>query len=66
MNVEAILTKLESIGYKTIGGDKYFVVGDNRTNSNDSRYEVGLVDKEDILGSVQVRIFPINKITIVK
>ena len=58
--------KLESIGYKTIGGDKYFVVGDNRTNSNDSRYEVGLVDKEDILGSVQVRIFPINKIKIVK
>lgn len=58
--------KLEEIGYKKIGGDKYFVVGDNRPESNDSRMQVGLVDKEDILGKVNVRIFPLNKIKIVK
>lgn len=53
--------KLESIGYLKIPGDKYFVVGDNRMNSTDSRM-IGLIDKKDILGSVSYRIFPINKI----
>lgn len=57
--------KLETIGYLTIPGDKYFVVGDNRENSTDSRY-IGLIDKENILGSVDLRIFPLNKISKVK
>lgn len=57
--------KLETIGYITIPGDKYFVVGDNRTNSTDSRV-LGLIDKKDILGSVSFRIFPITKIGKVK
>lgn len=57
--------KLESIGYLKIPGDKYFVVGDNRMNSTDSRV-IGLIDKENILGSVSYRIFPINKIGNVK
>ncbi len=53
--------KLESIGYLSIPGDKYFVVGDNRIDSTDSR-AIGLIDKENILGSVSFRIFPITKI----
>lgn len=53
--------KLESIGYINIPGDKYFVVGDNRSNSVDSRM-IGLIDKKDILGNVNIRIFPFNKI----
>lgn len=53
--------KLETIGYLNIPGDKYFVVGDNRLNSTDSR-ALGLIDKENILGSVSFRIFPITKI----
>lgn len=57
--------KLESIGYLTIPGDKYFVVGDNRNDSTDSRV-IGLIDKENILGSVSLRIFPLNKIGKVK
>lgn len=57
--------KLESIGYLTIPGDKYFVIGDNRDESTDSRV-IGLVDKEDILGSVSYRIFPLNKVGRVK
>lgn len=65
-HAETFNFKLENIGYKTIGGDKYFVVGDNRLDSNDSRFEVGLVDKQDILGRVNLRIFPINKISKVK
>ena len=58
--------KLEEIGYKTIGGDKYFVVGDNRPHSNDSRMQVGLVDKENILGKVNLRIWPIYRVKVVK
>lgn len=57
--------KLQTIGYLTIPGDKYFVVGDNRGDSTDSRV-IGLIDKKDILGSVSVRIFPITKIGKVK
>lgn len=57
--------KLETIGYLTIPGDKYFVVGDNRTNSTDSRV-IGVFDKEDILGKASFRIFPINKIGKIK
>ena len=57
--------KLGDSGYQKIPGDKYFVVGDNRNNSMDSRI-IGLVDKEQILGSVSFRFFPFNKIGKVK
>lgn len=52
--------KLEMIGYLKIPGDKYFVVGDNRNHSTDSRM-IGLIDKKDIKGKVSLRLFPINK-----
>ena len=38
-----------------------FVLGDNRTNSHDSR-AMGDVDKRKILGKVYLRLFPLNKI----
>ena len=52
--------KLEKVGYLKIPGDKYFVVGDNRNHSTDSRM-IGLIDKKDIKGKVSLRLFPINK-----
>lgn len=43
--------------------NKVFVMGDNRTNSMDSRDEsVGLVDINDIMGEVIVRLYPFDKI----
>ena len=40
-----------------------FVLGDNRSNSLDSRSkEIGVVPYEDIVGVVIVRLFPFNKI----
>lgn len=42
---------------------KYFVMGDNRFASLDSRDEqVGLVSEEDVIGSVLVRLWPINNV----
>lgn len=57
--------KLSSIGSLNIPGDMYFVVGDNRGNSVDSRM-IGLIDKKDILGNSSIRIFPFNKIGRIK
>ena len=38
---------------------KYFVMGDNRQHSTDSRSEqVGFIDRDDILGKALLRVFP--------
>ena len=57
--------KIETLGRINVPADTYFVVGDNRGNSSDSRM-FGPVDKKQILGSVSFRFFPITKIGIVK
>ncbi|MGF7012118.1 signal peptidase I [Lachnospiraceae bacterium PF1-22] len=47
----------------TLGEDEYFVLGDNRNNSMDSRNpRVGVKTKADLVGKAQVRIFPFDKI----
>ena len=47
----------------TLGKDEYFVLGDNRNNSSDSRYPmVGNVHREDIIGKAWLRICPFSKI----
>lgn len=45
-----------------LGEDEYFVLGDNRNNSTDSRAEmVGNIHKKDIIGRAWVRIYPFEK-----
>jgi signal peptidase I len=45
--------------------DKYFVLGDNRGNSSDSRI-IGLIDKKDIMGKTNFVLFPFKHFGIVK
>ncbi|MCM1325321.1 MAG: signal peptidase I [Bacteroidales bacterium] len=46
----------------TLGEDEYFVMGDNRNNSSDSRMEIiGNIHREDIVGRAWLRIWPFSK-----
>lgn len=44
-----------------LGDDEYFVLGDNRNNSADSRI-IGVINKKSITGVTDFRFFPFNKI----
>ena len=45
-----------------VPGTGYFVLGDRRTNSVDSRNSVvGAVTKDDIIGKVCIRVWPLNR-----
>lgn len=49
----------------TTKDNEYFVLGDNRPISKDSRM-LGNFHKEDIIGRVTVRLFPFNKIGLIE
>lgn len=51
----------------TLGDDEYFVMGDNRNNSKDSRSEeVGNVKRSQIIGRAWLRIWPLNQFGLLK
>lgn len=50
-----------------LGEDEYFVLGDNRNYSSDSRDpNVGIIKEEDIMGRAWLRIWPLQEFGILK
>lgn len=65
------IIKPENVGIAVkpvvLGEDEYFVMGDNRNNSSDSRIEaVGNIHRNDIIGRAWMRIWPLSDIGILK
>lgn len=51
----------------TLGEDEYFVLGDNRNHSSDSRDPaVGVLHRDDIMGRAWIRIWPFDKFGVIK
>ena len=50
-----------------LGEDEYFVLGDNRNVSKDSRYDiVGNISRDDIIGRAWLRIWPLRQFGFLK
>jgi signal peptidase I len=65
--VSAIENPLLAEDEIVIGKDEYFVLGDNRNNSEDSRYaSIGNVKKEHIVGQAWLIVYPWNKFGLLK
>ena len=60
LNYSEMLSRYEDY---VLGENEYFVLGDNRNHSADSREpSVGVLTREMLIGRAWVRIFPFDKI----
>ena len=50
-----------------LGEDEYFVMGENRNNSSDSRdHVVGNIHRDEFIGKAWMRIWPLDKLGMIK
>ena len=67
LSEDYIQSKGDYTGYFEVPEESYFFLGDNRENSKDSRYWINpYINKDDIEGKAQLRVYPFNKIGRVK
>ena len=67
VEVPAIENALLAEEELTVGEDEYFVLGDNRNNSDDSRYaSIGNVKKEYIVGKAWCIVWPWDRFALLK
>ena len=59
--IDGHITPRDNLNPITVPDDSYFVMGDNRANSRDSR-SFGPIDVELLVGEVFVRIWPLNNV----
>jgi signal peptidase I len=50
--------QIDTFAEETVPKGEYFMMGDNRTNSSDSRYGLGTIKKSAVVGEAVVRIWP--------
>ncbi|MEY8426143.1 signal peptidase I [Lachnospiraceae bacterium 46-15] len=64
---ETMLTSGRAADKIQLGEDEYFVLGDNRNHSEDSRFDdVGNIERSEIIGRAFIRIWPFERFGLLK
>jgi signal peptidase I len=58
---EEVINQTGNFGPITIPEESYFVLGDNRAISKDSRNGLGFIDEEEIIGKSEIIIYPFSE-----